>query len=516
MAITKDNTPLTKHDLIAVSFTDTAPKSGVTTFLPVFSDNTLSPAAREIDKAGDSFISSYLKAQTKFKGKACQTLLITSGSKNYVLIGMGDAEKLTPRDIEKCGGTAWGMASKIANDTMVLDISNWAKAKSKLESDAVGAHFATGLQLSAYDFPYFKGKSKEDASPVQKLKIITNSAKTSQKRFAEMECATQGQYFARDLVNTPPNFLLPETYAHKIKTRLKPLGIKITVLDEKKMDKLGMGAFLAVGQGSSNPPRLVVMEWDGRTGKKAKSDKPLAFVGKGVTFDTGGISIKPSAGMEDMKLDMGGSAAVVGLMETLARRKANTHVVGIVGLVENMPDGNSYRPADIVTSMSGKTIEVLNTDAEGRLVLADALTYVQKNYDPQFIVDLATLTGAMMVALGFEYCGSFVNDNDLWDKMEKASASSTEKLWRMPLDEQWRDQMKSEIADIQNMGKQARYAGACTAAGFLENFIDEGRAWAHMDIAGTAWIKAPTPTAPKGGTGFGVRVLNDFVKQNYG
>ena len=254
------------------------------------------------------------------------------------------------------------------------------------------------------------------------------------------------------------------------------------------------------------------MRWNG--GKKG--DKaPIAFVGKGVTFDTGGISLKPGAEMDLMKMDMGGSAAVVGLIKAIAGRKAKANVIGIVGLVENMPSDRAYRPGDIITSHSGKTIEVLNTDAEGRLVLADVLTYVQQTYKPEVIIDLATLTGAIMVALGFEYCGAFANNDGLWRQLEDSSNNTGEKFWRMPLDAAYRKEMESDIADLRNLGSLGRYGGACSAAGFLEHFIEDDVKWAHIDIAGTAWWKTDKPTTPKGGTGFPVQALNDFVKKNF-
>jgi leucyl aminopeptidase len=307
--------------------------------------------------------------------------------------------------------------------------------------------------------------------------------------------------------------LYPEAYAKIIKDELKPLGVEVEVLDDKKMLKMGMGAIMAVGQGSDRLPRMVIMRWNGAGGKSKEG--PLAFVGKGVTFDTGGISLKPGAGMDEMKMDMGGSAAVVGLMKTLALRKAKVDVVAVVGLAENMPSARAYRPGDIITSYSGKTIEVLNTDAEGRLVLADCLTHVQKEYKPRFVIDLATLTGAIMVALGHEYCGTYVNKETLWKQMESASGRTGEKLWRMPLDPEWNKQVKSDVADLQNIGKIARLAGSCTAAAFLQSFVDEGVQWAHMDIAGTAWRKSDQPTIPKFGSGFGVSVLNDLVATYY-
>ncbi len=292
---------------------------------------------------------------------------------------------------------------------------------------------------------------------------------------------------------------------------MKPLGVEVEIFDEKKMLKMGMGAIMAVGQGSERQPRMVIMRWNGNPKKKTV---PIAFVGKGVTFDTGGISIKPAAGMDEMKMDMGGSAAVVGLMKTLAARNAKINVVGVVGLAENMPSGNAYRPGDILTSYAGKTIEVLNTDAEGRLVLADCLTYVQRTYKPATVIDLATLTGAILVALGHEYCGTFATNDDLWGQLEKSSAASGEKLWRMPLDPVWHKEVESNVADVQNTGK-GRNAGSCTAAEFLHHFIEEGTQWAHLDIAGTAWRTSDQPTVPKFGSGFGVRLLNTLVAEHY-
>jgi len=277
-------------------------------------------------------------------------------------------------------------------------------------------------------------------------------------------------YQARDLVNEPPNSIYPASYAKLIKKQLAPMGVEVEILNETKMKKLGFGALLSVGQGSARESQTVIMRWNGnKTAKKA----PIAFVGKGVTFDTGGISLKPGPDMDLMKMDMGGSATVVGTMKALAGRKAKVNAIGIVGLVENMPSSNAYRPGDIITSHAGKTIEILNTDAEGRLVLADILTYVQAKYKPEVIVDLATLTGAIMVALGFEYCGTFANDNDLWKQIENASQNTGEKFWRMPLDEAYRKEMESDIADLRNLGKTG-YGGACSAAGFLEHFINEG------------------------------------------
>ena len=293
-----------------------------------------------------------------------------------------------------------------------------------------------------------------------------------------------------------------------IRDRLKQDGIKVEVLNEKEMAKLGMGALLGVGQGSSRESKLVVMRWNG--GKRG--EKPIAFVGKGVCFDTGGISLKPASGMEDMKWDMGGAAVVSGLMKALAGRKAKANVVGVVGLVENMPDGEAQRPGDVVTSMSGQTIEIINTDAEGRLVLADALWYTNQRFKPKFMINLATLTGAMLVALGQVNCGYFSNDDTLSGQLNTAASVVGEGVWRMPLGEEYNKMMDSDIADMKNAGP--RFGGSITAACFLERFVEKCP-WSHMDIAGMAWSSKDAPTVPKGGTGWGVRTLNQLVKADY-
>ena len=307
--------------------------------------------------------------------------------------------------------------------------------------------------------------------------------------------------------------LYPATLAKEAQA-LKKLGVKVTVLGEKEMKKLGMGALLGVGQGSARESKMVIMEWTGvPKSKSAKAQQPVAFVGKGVTFDTGGISIKPAGGMEDMKWDMGGSGVVIGLMKALAGRKAKVNAVGVVGLVENMPDGNAQRPGDIVKSMSGQTIEVLNTDAEGRLVLADALWYTQTKYKPKFVVDLATLTGAIIVALGNERAGMYANDDTLAEQISAAGDAVDELVWRMPLGKAYDELINCDAADMQNIG--GRWGGSITAAQFLQRFIKEGTPWVHLDIAGTTWSKKVKPVVPKGGTGYGVRLLDRVVADHY-
>ena len=313
----------------------------------------------------------------------------------------------------------------------------------------------------------------------------------------------------KELVTEPANIIYPESFVERCQ-HLKELGVEISVLDDNEMAALGMGALLGVAQGSRRPARFLVMKWDGTGGTQKR---PVALVGKGVTFDTGGISIKPAAGMEDMKWDMGGAGAVAGAMKALAGRKAKAYVVGVCGLVENMPDGNAQRPGDIVTSMSGQTIEVLNTDAEGRLVLCDALHWVQENYNPEYIVDLATLTGAIIVSLGSEYAGLFSNSDELADKLTAAGKASGDPLWRFPLSKAYDKMMDSPIADMKNIGGKG--AGSITAAQFLGRFIKDGVKWAHLDIAGIVWADKAGPVWDKGATGFGVRLLDRFVADNF-
>jgi leucyl aminopeptidase len=431
---------------------------------------------------------------------------------------VGAADKLTALECENTGGKLAAALAAAGAEKVVLHIDD-DKGFKNLGPGDIAAHMALGMQLRHYTYGAFKGKDSQKAAKARKdlnhVTVAVDAVAAAGKLHKRLEAVAAGAHLARDLMNEPPNSLYPASYAARIQKELSGLGVSVEVLDDKKMKTLGMGAALAVGQGSARPPRMVVMRWNGKSKKGTKPKNPLAFVGKGVTFDTGGISIKPSASMDEMKMDMGGSAAVVGLMKSLALRKAKIDVVGIVGLAENMPSDRAYRPGDIITSMSGQTIEVLNTDAEGRLVLADALTYIQRTYKPKLVVDLATLTGAIMVALGYEYCGAFVNDDGLWDELSAASRESGEKIWRMPLDEAYRRAMDSRIADLNNLGDAGRYGGACTAAGFLQRFIEGDTKWAHLDIAGTMAWKADKPTVPRGPVGFGVRLLDRFVADHY-
>ncbi|MFN3348265.1 leucyl aminopeptidase [Pseudorhodoplanes sp.] len=452
-----------------------------------------------------------------FKGKSgtALDLVAPSGLKVSRLIVIGVAAKSVAessddtspdepgRDMVKLGGAAFGRVPARAAEIAIAG----EFPDRDLTPDEV-ADLALGASLRAYSFDRYKTKKKDDDTPKQRrLTIGTAEPDKSRKAFASREAIADGVTLARDLVNEPANVLYPEEFARRAGA-LRKLGVGIEILDKKAMTKLKMNALLGVGQGSARESRVVIMRWDG--GKKG--DKPLAFIGKGVCFDTGGISIKPAAGMEDMKGDMAGAACVVGLMHALAGRKAKVNAIGAIGLVENMPDGNAQRPGDIVTSMSGQTIEIINTDAEGRLVLADLLWYVGKTYKPQFMIDLATLTGAIIVSLGHEYAGLFSNNDKLAEQLTQAGKLTGERVWRMPLGPEYDKQIDSKFADMKNTG--GRMGGAITAAQFLQRFVDK-TPWAHLDIAGTGMGSPQTDINKSWGSGYGVRLLDRLVTESY-
>jgi leucyl aminopeptidase len=370
-----------------------------------------------------------------------------------------------------------------------------------------------GAVLRSYRFDRYRTKEKPDEKPkLSKITVLTSETGKAKAAWEPLDATAKGVFITRDLVSEPPNVLDPPEMAERCR-KLTELGLKVEILGPKEMGKLGFGALLGVSQGSIKEPRMVVMHWNGAGGNGRKQkDKPVVFVGKGVTFDTGGISIKPAGGMEDMKWDMAGAGTVIGLMAALAGRKAKVDAIGLVGLVENMPSGAAQRPGDVVTSYSGQTIEVINTDAEGRLVLADVLWYAQQKFDPKFMIDLATLTGAIIVGLGHEYAGLFSNDDELSQKLTAAGQATGERVWRMPLDEAYDKQIRSEIADMKNVG--GRPGGSITAAQFVQRFVN-GKPWAHLDIAGTAWSTKDAAVIPKGATAFGVRLLDRLVADNY-
>ena len=371
------------------------------------------------------------------------------------------------------------------------------------------AQFAGAAAQRAWRHDVYRTKLPDNQKPSLATLTLAGAPDGIDAAWQAQSAVTDGMALTRQLVTEPPNLLYPETFVEQVTSSVDGLGLEITVLDEAAMAALGMGSLLGVSQGSAREARVLALKWNG-AGEGAPA---VALVGKGVTFDTGGISIKPAAGMEDMKWDMGGAGAVAGVMKTLAARKAKANVIGVMGLVENMPDGNAIRPGDVLTSMSGQTIEVLNTDAEGRLVLCDCITWVQRTHGVKTIVDLATLTGAMIVALGNEYGGMFSNDNDLAKQLEEAGAAVDDKLWRFPLSPTYDKLIDSSIADVKNVGP--RGAGSITAAQFLQRFVEDGVRWAHLDIAGMVWSDKPGNHHDKGATGYGVRLLDRFVHDNF-
>jgi leucyl aminopeptidase len=480
------------------------PRKGATV-LGVLDGPKLLPQAVAVDEASGGLIAKAM-ASSRFSGKAHQTLTVFTPAGRVLLYGLGNGSGIDLLWAENAGGNIYAaLAGSGETEATVVFEAHEAEPAGIGER---AARLAYGALLRAYRFDKYKTKLKpEDKPSLTKLTVALDGHDKAKRAFQPLDALAEGVCLARDLVSEPPNVLYPESYAERCKA-LTDVGLEVEVLGEKEMRKLGMGALLGVGQGSSRASQLVVMQWHGGP----KGGTPVAFVGKGVCFDTGGISIKPAGGMEDMKWDMGGSATVVGLMRALAGRKAMVNAVGIVGLVENMPDGNAQRPSDVVTSMSGQTIEIINTDAEGRLVLADALWYCQDRFKPQFMVDLATLTGAMMVSLGRFNCGYFSNDDKLAEAIAAAGKASGEGVWRMPLGDDYNKEMDSDIADMKNAGP--RFGGAITAACFLERFVNKVP-WVHMDIAGQAWTVKDSPTVPKGAAGWGVRLLNQLVQSNY-
>lgn len=432
--------------------------------------------------------------------------------KTIIIVGLGNANDLGDTCVEKLGSIIFSHAknNNIENLTITLN-----KKIGHFEQNKAAALIANGALLNSYKFDKFFTKQKnnlENFKNIKNIEFIVENPKKAEVLFNDHLAVTSGVFFARDLVNQPPNILYPESYALEIKHNLEPLGVKVTILGVKEMKELGMGALLGVAQGSANEPRLVVMEY---YNNPDKNKSPLALVGKGVTFDTGGICIKPSVGMGEMKYDMAGSAAVVGAIKAVAARKAKANIVGVVGLVENMPSGTAQRPSDVVSTMSGQTAEVVDTDAEGRLVLADAIWYAQENFKPDYVVDLATLTGAIVIALGNSYAGCFANNEEFAKYMIEAGKETGEEVWHMPLHEDYDRAIDSEIADVANLSNIRGAAGSATAAHFIGRFIQKDVHWIHLDIAGTAWNKKDVALKPKGASGYGVRLLDRLVKNHF-
>ena len=443
---------------------------------------------------------SYIKDLLKTSDLKKNLLVFELTSKKKIIL-ISIKKNLKTSDIENLGAEFYSRINYGKNSEYFI-FSDSIQSKNK---DFL-SHFLHGLKLKSYEFK--KYKTKKDSRNIA-INVLGNKNKPSVQNQLKFKALEEGTFYARDLVSEPGNILHPDEYAKRINT-LKKDGLKISIYDERKLKKLGMNALLGVGRGSIRGSYLVTMEWNGAKNKS----KPLAFVGKGVCFDTGGYSLKPARFMEDMTYDMAGSATVVGLMKSLALRKAKVNAVGVVGLVENMVSGNAQRPGDIVKSFSGKTIEVLNTDAEGRLVLADALTFTEKKYKPRFIVDLATLTGAIIVCLGSEYAGLFSNDDKLSKQIFESGEKVEEKVWRMPLHKNYDKLMNSKNADVQNINYVGG-AGSTTAAQFLQRFILNKTPWAHLDIAGMAFSKYGGALNSGGATGYGVRLLNNLVEDYY-
>ncbi|MFN0194589.1 MAG: leucyl aminopeptidase [Aestuariivirga sp.] len=481
----------------------TAPRRG-TAVLFAAQGAKLQGVAASLDKAMGGQIAKALKA-AKFDGAKDQTadILAPGGALERVfVVGLGDAAKLETRDVEYLGGSIAGMlqGAKVETAEIAVELPGC-----KLEN--VAALMASGAKLRNYAFDSYKSKKNGKAGLPSALTFLGVNSATERKAFIAHDAVAEGVHMARNLVNEPPNVLFPVAFANRIKALAKA-GLKIDILTPAQMNKMGMNALMGVALGSAHEPRLVVMRWNGGR----RGEKPVAFIGKGVTFDTGGISIKPAAGMEDMKGDMGGAACVTGLMLALAKRRAKVNAIGAVGLVENMPDGKAQRPGDVVKSMSGQTIAVLNTDAEGRLVLADVLWYIQSKFKPKFMIDLATLTGAILVALGKEHAGLFSNNDELSERLAKAGLATGEKVWRLPLTPEYDKIIDHDVADVKNTG--GRFAGSITAAQFLQRFVNNVP-WAHLDIAGTAMDAPKTPINQSWGSGWGVRLLNRLVADHY-
>lgn len=489
------------EDYMNIQFSDLSiPSSGVVATL-VSAGTELTGVNAELDQLTGGALSRSIAVDT-FNGEEEQVLNIVAPAntdlQRVILLGIGDN---SPLSVENAGGlfARKAVALGFSEATVLMDDSEQA------------AHFAYGAQLGGYRFDKFR--TNEELQPkatLTSLVIGSANAEAADNAFAPLEAVAEGVNIARDLIWEPANGLNPESYAEYCKTLAKE-GLEIEILGEDQMHELGMGALLGVGQGSMFESQLVILKHNGGSSNEA----PVAFIGKGVTFDTGGLSLKPTSTMEKMKEDMGGAATVTGLMVALAKRQAKVNAIGVLGLVENMPSQAAQRPSDVVTTMSGQTVEVMNTDAEGRLVLCDTLTYTQRTFKPKAMIDLATLTGAIMIALGEETAGIFSNNDELVAKVSAAGEKEGEHVWRMPIGSYFKKLLKSNIADMRNNGNKPRLGGSGVAAQFLHNFIENDTPWVHIDIAGTAWTDEAFPTKPKGATGYGVRLLDRMVKDHF-
>ncbi len=480
----------------------TLPRSGAIALL-IAEGEAPSGLWTKLDEASGGTITRAIEA-AEFKGTARQTCTILApiaGVSRVVLVGLGKPEEVNRLAVEQAGGAA---AAAVARDTAAALV-----APSLGPADLAAA--ALGAVLRSYRFDRYRTREKpEDKPRLTRLAVLGDDAARARAAFAPMRAVAEGSFLTRDLVSEPPNVLNPASFAERCK-ELISLGVKVDVLGLKELTKLGFGALLGVAMGSANEPRVVIMQWTGANPGRGRR-QPVAFIGKGVTFDSGGISIKPASGMEDMKWDMAGAGTVVGLMTALAGRSAKVDAVGIIGLVENMPSGTAQRPGDVVRSYSGQTVEIINTDAEGRMVLADLLWYCQDKFNPRFMIDLATLTGAIIVALGHEYAGLFSNDDALSEQLAACGKATGEQVWRMPLGAAYDRQLKSEIADMKHV--TGRPGSSITAAQFLQRFVNS-KPWVHLDIAGMAWSTKDAPCIPKGATAYGVRLLDHLVAEYF-
>ncbi|MCE2564328.1 leucyl aminopeptidase [Komagataeibacter sp. FNDCF1] len=487
--------------MLDIAFSDvTSPQGGSLALLAPSGAQPEGAFARVDGAVGGALERAARAARFGFEaGKTCVVLAPGAGYDRVILVGLGNADALDGTVAEKAGlAAAKALAAGGTTGVIVADAL----------SPELAAHAALGAVLGSYRFDSYRTRPRAgETGGLEALTVATADPAAARAAWAPLAAVARGVYLCRDLVSEPANMLRPPEFEQRI-LALRDMGITVEVLDRDAMHELGFGALLGVAQGSDAPPRTVIMRWNGG----AEGEAPVAFVGKGVTFDSGGISIKPAAGMDEMKTDMAGAAAVVGTMAALAGRKAKVNAVGVVGLVENMLSGNAQRPGDVVRTAAGQTVEVLNTDAEGRLVLADVLWYTQDRFRPRFMVNLATLTGAIVVSLGVERAGLFSNNDGLAAQLSDVGERSAEKLWRMPLDAAYLELLRSDIADLKNIG--GRPGGSITAAKFLECFVNDVP-WAHLDIAGTAFSSKPTSHAPKGATGFGVRLLDRLVGTYY-
>ena len=479
----------------------------------VLEDRVLTASAKRLDETTGGAITRAI-ADGRFTGKANSSLPIVAPSglqaSVLLLVGLGVPADLGRLRLSNAGGVIVAALNRLGvkQAAVMVDAVDGAEHPPA----AMAADLALGARLQSYRFDKYRTTQKAEEKPtLTSLAVMTDAPGETEAAFAPRGSLADGVFLTRDLVSEPSNYKYPQTVVDRV-NELAAIGIDVEILNREKMQSLNMGALLGVSLGSEREPFIAVMRWNGAP--DGADQQPIAFVGKGVTFDTGGISIKPSQGMEEMKYDMAGAGTVVGLMKALAGRKARVNVVGVVGLVENMPDGKAQRPGDVVTTMSGQTIEVINTDAEGRLVLADALWYTQATFKPRFMVNLATLTGAIVVGLGTYQAGLFSNDDTLSAQLIAAGKAEAEEVWRMPLGERYDKDISSEIADMKNVGK-GREAGSVTAAQLLQRFVN-GVPWAHLDIAGMAWMKRDDdPLTPKGASAYGVRLLNRLVADNF-